>query len=94
MSERDATVTGTTVLAGWRMVPRKRKGFFRTLAEQRFLFFKSMPFAVMVLIFNYVPIWGWTAAFQKYKPGNLFSFIVTGADLWKELGWNAIIIGQ
>jgi putative aldouronate transport system permease protein len=72
MSERDTTVTGTTILAGQRMVPRKRKGFFRTLAEQRFLFFMSVPFAVMVLIFNYLPIWGWTVAFQKYKPGKLF----------------------
>src|SRR5690606_22104112 len=28
---------------------------------------------------------------QYMAQGNLFWYIITGADLWKEMGWNAII---
>jgi putative aldouronate transport system permease protein len=32
----------------------------------------SIPFAILVLVFNYIPIWGWTMAFQKYRVGQPF----------------------
>jgi putative aldouronate transport system permease protein len=30
----------------------------------------SLPFVVWVFIFSYLPLWGWTMAFQRYKPGR------------------------
>lgn len=33
----------------------------------------SIPFLILVIIFNYVPLWGWSMAFQKYKPNLPFS---------------------
>jgi len=51
---------------------KKNKGFWRTLANQKILYMMSIPFVVLVFIFNYLPIWGWTMAFQNYKPGRSF----------------------
>jgi len=33
----------------------------------------SIPFVIWVFVFAYIPIWGWTMAFQNYKPGLSFS---------------------
>jgi putative aldouronate transport system permease protein len=32
----------------------------------------SLPLVMYVLLFSYVPIWGWTMAFQNYKPARTF----------------------
>lgn len=32
----------------------------------------STPFVVWIIIFKYIPLWGWTMAFQKYMPGRPF----------------------
>ncbi|NLX70383.1 MAG: sugar ABC transporter permease [Clostridiales bacterium] len=45
------------------------KGFWKQLSEQRQLLVLSVPFILMVFIFNYVPIWGWILAFKNYNPG-------------------------
>ena len=50
---------------------RKAKGirlFFARLVQQRALVAMSVPFLFWLIIFKYVPIWGWTFAFQDYKP--------------------------
>ncbi|WP_429310606.1 ABC transporter permease [Paenibacillus mucilaginosus] len=49
------------------------KSKLRILFEQRYLFLMSLPFVVWLLVFNYLPLWGWTMAFQKFKPGRSFS---------------------
>ncbi|MCR2806303.1 ABC transporter permease [Paenibacillus soyae] len=41
--------------------------------EQRYLFLMSLPFVVLVFVFNYLPLWGWTMAFQNFKPGLSFA---------------------
>jgi putative aldouronate transport system permease protein len=46
--------------------------FWKTAYNQRQLYFMSLPFAVLVLIFNYLPIWGWTMAFQNVRLGRSF----------------------
>src|SRR5690625_5236003 len=33
----------------------------------------TIPFIIWVLIFRYLPIWGWTMAFQNYTPDLSFS---------------------
>jgi putative aldouronate transport system permease protein len=42
--------------------------FFKLLLKQRALVFMSVPFLIWLFIFKYMPLWGWTIAFQKYKP--------------------------
>lgn len=42
------------------------------MANQKALYMMSLPFVVLVFIFNYLPIWGWTMAFQNFKPGLSF----------------------
>mgnify|MGYP002620494363 FL=1 len=53
-----------------------RKGragrFFRTALRNRWLYAMSLPFVVWVFVFSYLPLWGWTMAFQRYRPGRLF----------------------
>lgn len=44
----------------------------RKLYNQRYLIFMSLPFVIWVILFKYVPIWGWTMAFQEYKPHRTF----------------------
>ncbi|MDQ6417856.1 ABC transporter permease subunit [Paenibacillus sp. LHD-117] len=42
--------------------------FIQKLVRQRALVIMSVPFLIWLFIFKYVPIWGWTIAFQDYKP--------------------------
>ncbi|WP_133581807.1 ABC transporter permease [Aureibacillus halotolerans] len=51
---------------------QKKKRFWRRLWQQRFLYAMSVPFIIWVFVFNYLPIWGWTMAFQDFKPGLSF----------------------
>jgi len=49
-----------------------RKISLKVLKEQKYLIFMSFPFLVWLFIFKYIPLWGWTMAFQKYMPGRPF----------------------
>ena len=44
--------------------------FWRRLKQQKILILMSVPFLVHIIIFKYVPIWGWLMAFQNYWPGK------------------------
>jgi len=44
------------------------KWFFKMLVKQRALVAMSLPFVIWLFIFKYLPLWGWTIAFQDYKP--------------------------
>jgi putative aldouronate transport system permease protein len=46
----------------------KKSNLFNKIYEQRYLFLMSLPFIIWVIVFRYVPLWGWTMAFQDYKP--------------------------
>ncbi|HIW34767.1 MAG TPA: sugar ABC transporter permease [Candidatus Paenibacillus intestinavium] len=48
----------------------KGKKFWQTMLQQKYLYLMSMPFVIWVVIFSYVPIWGWLMAFQNYRPRN------------------------
>lgn len=53
--------------------PKKRKkGFWQSLVQQKYLYLMSLPFVIWCFVFNYLPIWGWTMAFQNYKPSKSF----------------------
>lgn len=40
-----------------------------TISRQKELFLMIIPVMAYVILFCYVPLWGWTMAFQNYKPG-------------------------
>lgn len=50
----------------------KFKPFFKKMRQQKYLYLMSVPFLLLVLVFNYIPIWGWTMAFQKFRLGRSF----------------------
>ena len=62
-------------------LPKRNKGFFKTLGKQYQLMIMSVPVLLYVLLFNYAPLWGWLTAFQDYnvKKGLLGS---------KWVGWD------
>jgi len=39
----------------------------KRLYNQRYLLLLSVPFVLWLVVFKYIPIWGWTMAFQDYK---------------------------
>ena len=51
-------------------VQAKRKLNFRTLWRQKYLLMMSIPFIVWLIIFKFIPLWGWTMAFQDVKPAT------------------------
>ncbi|MFC5985747.1 ABC transporter permease [Marinicrinis lubricantis] len=53
--------------------PRKTNSFWRKALQQKWLYLMSIPFVVWVFIFNYMPLWGWTMAFQDFKPARSFT---------------------
>jgi putative aldouronate transport system permease protein len=62
------------------------RAFIRTLSKQKMLMLMSLPFLVWVIIFKYVPLWGWTIAFQKYKLArDIFDQTWVGLDNFKYL---------
>lgn len=51
-------------------VQTKQKLSLGLIWKQRYLFLMSVPFVIWVIIFKYVPLWGWTMAFQDVKPAT------------------------
>lgn len=52
---------------------RKRQRItWSVIKDQRQLIFMSVPLLVYIILFAYVPVWGWTMAFQNYKPARSF----------------------
>jgi putative aldouronate transport system permease protein len=43
------------------------------LSRQRHLFLMSFPIICYVILFTYVPLWGWTMAFQNFRASKSFS---------------------
>ena len=41
----------------------------KVIRKQKYLLLMIIPFVVWLIIFRYVPLWGWITAFQNYKPG-------------------------
>jgi len=49
-----------------------QKSFFFKLSHQGQMVLMSVPIILYVILFVYVPLWGWTIAFQNYKPIKSF----------------------
>ena len=52
------------------LVNKKTK--WQILSKQKLLMAMSIPFVLYIILFRYVPLWGWTMAFQNYKPNKDF----------------------
>jgi len=48
------------------------KTYLEKVISQRQLIFMSLPLILYVILFSYVPLWGWSMAFQNYKPARSF----------------------
>jgi len=49
-----------------------KKSKWQILGKQKALIFMSVPFVLYIILFRYIPLWGWTMAFQNYKPAKGF----------------------
>ncbi|WP_443663575.1 ABC transporter permease [Clostridium sp.] len=47
---------------------KSKKTFLTKVKEQKELILITLPFLVLLIVFVYVPLWGWIMAFQNYKP--------------------------
>ncbi|MCZ1183696.1 sugar ABC transporter permease [Alkalihalobacillus clausii] len=50
----------------------QKRSFWQTVLQQRYLYAMSLPFVAWVFVFHYLPLFGWTMAFQDYRPGLAF----------------------
>jgi putative aldouronate transport system permease protein len=64
------TTTAEKPAAGRRM--NREKSFFEKAVIQKQLVFMSLPLVLYVILFSYVPLWGWTMAFQNFRPARTF----------------------
>jgi putative aldouronate transport system permease protein len=62
------------------------KSFWERAATQKQLIFMSAPLILYVIIFAYVPLWGWTMAFQNFRPAKSFF-----NQQWVGLKWFAYL---
>jgi len=72
-------VFGTAIIGFYRS---KDKLFFKKVSRQKQLLYMSLPIMIYILLFTYVPLWGWTMAFQNYRPARSF-----GNQEWVGLRW-------
>lgn len=63
-----------------------RRSFWNRLSKQKTLILMAVPFVLYVILFKYVPLWGWTMAFQNYKPAKSFS-----QQEWVGLKWFIVL---
>nr|WP_260405706.1 ABC transporter permease subunit [Paenibacillus sp. 598K] len=62
------------------------KALIKTLSKQKMLMLMSLPFLLWVIVFKYVPLWGWTIAFQKFRLArDLFDQTWIGLDNFRYL---------
>ncbi|MBC6713140.1 sugar ABC transporter permease [Treponema sp. Marseille-Q3903] len=59
-----------------------KKNKWKILGKQKALIFMSVPFVLYIILFRYIPLWGWTMAFQNYKPAKSFL-----AQTWVGFKW-------
>jgi putative aldouronate transport system permease protein len=64
----------------------KTKPLVKRVIEQRQLLVLILPFMAFILIFNYMPIWGWIMAFQNFSTAKgLFHSPFAGLANFREL---------
>ncbi|ETT60977.1 binding-protein-dependent transport systems inner membrane component [Paenibacillus sp. FSL R7-277] len=51
---------------------KKQPITWRVIKNQQQLIWMSVPLMLYIILFAYVPVWGWTMAFQNYRPAKSF----------------------
>ncbi|WP_068783971.1 ABC transporter permease [Paenibacillus phocaensis] len=67
----DETLTNETIVPKAKK-RKKQQITWSLIKSQRQLIFMSVPLLAYIILFAYVPVWGWTMAFQNYKPARSF----------------------
>jgi len=49
---------------------QKQRFSLKLMWKQRYLLGMSVPFVIWLIIFKYLPLWGWTMAFQDVRPST------------------------
>lgn len=84
-----ATISAELGLDGKTKQPQlqpKKKNFWKRVNSQKALLLMALPFVIWLIVFKYIPIAGWTMAFQDYKPQNgLFDQAWVGLKHFKDL---------
>lgn len=70
-----------------------KKSFWRRCLDQKALIFMSVPLVLIKILFAYVPLVGWSMAFQNYKPAKgLFDQQWVGLDKFKFLFSDSVFL--
>lgn len=72
-----ATASTSTVLVN-------KKSKWQILSKQKMLILMSLPFVLYIILFRYIPLFGWSMAFQDYKPYKSFT-----DQTWVGMKWFA-----
>jgi putative aldouronate transport system permease protein len=64
----------------------REKTLFEKIVIQKQLVFMSLPLVLYVILFSYVPLWGWSMAFQNFRPARTFF-----NQEWAGLRWFAFL---
>lgn len=66
-------------------IASNKKGFWKTLSSQKMLVLMSLPFVIYIIVFKYIPLWGWNMAFHDfYRPAKP-QFVWGGLKWFKKL---------
>lgn len=57
-------------MKGKNVEKKKLKLNLKLLKKQKYLLLLSVPFVIWAFIFCYIPLWGWTMAFQDVRPAT------------------------
>jgi putative aldouronate transport system permease protein len=71
------------------MLNVKKHSFLKLIINQRHLILMTLPILLYVVIFTYLPLWGWSIAFQDFKPQKTFS-----AQHWVGFQWFILLFSD
>ncbi len=73
-------------VGGARLKKKRKRSVWVTISNQKTLLIMSVPLLLYQILFKYVPIYGWSMAFQKFKPGrSMWEQKWIGFDNFKKL---------
>jgi len=70
-------------------LPRSKRSFWSRVVTDRQFLVMSLPVVLYVVLFTYVPLWGWTMAFQNFKPAKPFHL-----QEWVGFDWFAYLFSD
>ncbi|WP_330377609.1 hypothetical protein [Cellulosilyticum ruminicola] len=96
MSKVTETISNTKIKKPKAYVEKEvsKKITWKEMVRQKELILLTIPFILYVLVFNYVPLFGWIMAFQNYKPAKgFFDQTWIGFAKFRQLFTNDVFLG-